>query len=239
MSTTQLTLDTPDGPMPAYQAAPDKEARGGVVVIQEAFGVTSHIEDICRRLAASGWSAVAPALFHRQGSPVLRYDDFDSVRPIMAALEAPGIRTDVDAAFAHLASSGFGAERSAIVGFCMGGGVTFHTAVDRRVGAAADFYGGGVAEGRFGYPPQLERASSLQTPLLGLYGDLDQSIPVDQVESLRRALGDAKVPTEIVRYADAGHGFNCDDRPEAFNPAAASSAWERTLAWFDDHVARS
>ena len=107
MSTSDLTIDTPDGPMPAYRAAPEGTAKGAIVVIQEAFGVTSHIEDVTRRLATAGWLAIAPALFHRQGSPVLGYTEFDKVMPVMGALTAEGISGDLTASFAHLESEGY------------------------------------------------------------------------------------------------------------------------------------
>jgi len=82
-SGAQITIDTTDGPMPAFEASPEGDPKGGIVVVQEAFGVTEHIEDIARRLADAGWYAVAPAFFHRQGSPVLAYDDFAAVMPVM------------------------------------------------------------------------------------------------------------------------------------------------------------
>jgi carboxymethylenebutenolidase len=69
--------------MPAYRARPDGPAKGGVIVVQEAFGVNSHIEDVTRRFAAAGWDAVAPAFFHRRGSPVLDYDDLATVMPLL------------------------------------------------------------------------------------------------------------------------------------------------------------
>ncbi len=117
----------------------------------------------------------------------------------------------------------------------MGGTVAFVTATMRAVGAAVTFYGGGVAQGRFGFPSLLDLAPSLQAPWLGLYGDADQGIPVDEVEALRRATGGAPGPAEIVRYPDAGHGFNCDDRA-AYDEGAATDAWRRTLAWFGAHL---
>jgi carboxymethylenebutenolidase len=232
-----ITIETADGPMPAFASSPDGVAKGAVVVVQEAFGVTAHIEDITRRLATAGWQAVAPAFFHRQGSPVLDYEDLTAVMPIMGQLSAEGIATDVDAALAYLDGAGFGAARTGVVGFCMGGSVTFHAAAWRALGAAVTFYGGGVAEGRFGLPSLIDQAPNLQTPWLGLYGDLDQGIPIDQVEDLRVAVAKAAVPTEIVRYSHATHGFNCNDRPAAFNAAAAADGWQRTLAWFDRHIA--
>jgi carboxymethylenebutenolidase len=237
MSTSaEITIDTGDGAMPAHEATPTAPARGGIVVVQEAFGVTPHIGQIAQRLADDGWYAVAPALFHRQGSPVFAYDDLASVMPVMGELSAEGLETDLSAVLRHLERLGFAAERIGVVGFCMGGSVTFYAAASRPLGAAVTFYGGGVLEGRFGFPPLVELAPKLQTPWLGLYGDLDKGIPPDQVEQLRRAAAAAPVATEIVRYPDAEHGFNCNDRPAVFNPAVAADAWGRTLAFFDEHL---
>ncbi|HLG68203.1 MAG TPA: dienelactone hydrolase family protein [Acidimicrobiales bacterium] len=236
-ASANLTIDTDDGPMPAYEASTKGEPRGGIVVIQEAFGVTSHIEDVARRLADAGWHAVAPSLFHRQGSPVFDYDDLASVMPAMQQLTAAHVETDVTAAFDYLDSIGFGPSRTGIVGFCMGGTVTFVAATLRPVGAAVTFYGGGVRQGRFGLPGLIDLAPSLQTPWLGLFGDLDKSIPVEDVEALRAATAAVAIDTEIVRYPDADHGFHCNDRPAVFNPHAAADAWHRTLTWFDDHLA--
>jgi carboxymethylenebutenolidase len=239
MRTSQLTLDTAGGPMPAFEARPDGDAKGGIVVIQEAFGVTPHIEQIAARLAEAGYLAVAPALFHRQGSPVVDYADMESVMPLIKELSAAGVTADVDAAFAYLDDSGWAAPRQGIVGFCMGGSVTFYAAVEHAVGAAVTYYGGGITEGRWGYPSQLEWASRLQTPWLGLYGDLDQGIPPDQVEAVRAAAAKAAVATEVIRYPDANHGFNCNDRAAVYHASAAADAWARTLAWFDSHLASS
>jgi carboxymethylenebutenolidase len=233
----EITLATADGDMPTYLATPPGDASGGIVVVQEAFGVTPHIQSICRRLADAGYTAIAPALFHRIGSPVHDYGDFNAVMPSMGSLTAGGIETDLDAAFAYLHERGFDDARIGIVGFCMGGTVAFFAATQWQLGAAVTFYGGGISQGRFGFPSLLDIAPELQTPWLGLYGDRDQGIPVDEVESLRRVVAGAPVPTEIVRYPEAAHGFNCDDRPEAFHEPSAKDAWARTLAWFEQHLA--
>jgi len=234
VSQRQITIGTADGPMPAYESRPDAAPRGTVVVVQEAFGLTSHIEDVTRRLAAVGYRAVAPALFHRQGSPAMAYDDFEKVMPVMAELTAEGLRTDMLATIDSLdaAPSSIG-----VIGFCMGGAVTLYAATLRPLGAAVTFYGGGVATGRFGLPPLIELATSLQTPWLGLYGDKDQGIPVEDVERLREAAATAPVPTEIVRYPEGQHGFHCDDRPAVYDADAAADAWRRTLEWLDGHLA--
>jgi len=234
-TTAEILIATDDGAMPAYEARP-AEARGAVVVVQEAFGVTSHIERVAVRLAEAGWHAVAPALFHRQGSPVLDYDDLGSVMPVMRQLTAGGLTTDLDAVLGHLEAAGHPDSRVGVVGFCMGGSVTLYAATLRPLGAAVTFYGGGLAEGRFGLPPGIELAGMIRTPWLGLYGDLDTGIPVEQVEQVRAAASRSGMPSEVVRY-EAGHGFHCEDRPDHYDAAAAADGWARTLAWFDRYLA--
>jgi carboxymethylenebutenolidase len=233
---SELSIETPDGPMPAALAEPDGDPRGGVVVVQEAFGLTPHIVDITRRLAAEGWLAIAPALFHRQGAPVFDYGDYAALGPVIQQLTGPGIVADIEATIAEFAARGIPAARTGVVGFCMGGSVALLAASSLPVGAAVTFYGGGLTEGRFGLPSLLEQAPNLRAPWLGLYGDLDAGIPVEQVEALREATAMAAVPTEVVRYAGAEHGFNCNDRA-SFHPEAAADAWARMLAWFDLHLA--
>ncbi len=239
MQTQTVTLPTADGDMPTYEAVPDSAPRGGVIVVQEAFGVTEHIEDVARRFAAAGYHALAPHLYHRQGSPVLGYDQFDQALPLMGALTRDTLLADLDAALQQLTSVGLPASQVAVVGFCMGGTVAFLAATERPVGAAVTFYGGGVTESRWkGVPALADLAPRLQASWLGLYGDQDPSIPVEQVERLREAVADAVVPTRIVRYPEAGHGFHCDARPAHYHPEAAKDAWQHTLAWLGQHLNR-
>jgi len=221
--------------MDLFEAEPSGETRGAVVVVQEAFGVNDHIEDICRRFAGEGYLAVAPHLFHRSGDPVLDYTNIEKVMPHFEALSVEGLMGDLDATLDHLSKASFSGAQVGVVGFCMGGTVTFLAAVQKALGAAVTFYGGGIAEGRFGMRPMLELAPELETPWLGLFADLDQGIPVEQVESLRTALAGSKVPAEIVRYPEAGHGFHCDARG-SYHEASAKDAWRRTLDWFSSHL---
>jgi len=231
------TAVTPDGPMDLFTAGDPGTARAAVVVIQEAFGVTSHIERCTTRIAEAGYYAVAPALFHRLGGPVFAYDNFEPVAPAMQSLTAEGIRADLAATTSHLEWLGFTPASTGIVGFCMGGSVALAGATSGSFGASVSFYGGGVLEGRFGFPPLVELAPQLACAWLGCYGDLDKGIPVEQVEALRAAAASSAQRTELVRYPDAEHGFNCDDRPAVYNPAAASDAWARMLAFFAEHLA--
>ena len=207
-----------------------------VIVIQEAFGVNDHIRSVADRFADSGYFAVAPELFHRAGSPEVPYDDFPSAMKYLGGLDREGLTNDLNATTDFLATMGYHAPNVAVVGYCMGGAVSFYAATLGTVGAAVSFYGGGVETGRFGLPSLLELAPSLKCPWLGLYGDLDSGIPVEQVEALRRATAPLAVTTEGVRYADAGHGFNCDARPAAFNEEASLDATRRTLEFFEAHL---
>ena len=234
---TTVSVATSDGEMGLYDVESASPPRGAVIVLQEAFGVNDHIEDVTRRFAQAGYRAVAPHLFHRSGDPVLDYGNFEKIMPHMQALSEAGLLEDLDVTLAYLAAAGLAAPSVGVVGFCMGGSVAFLAAARRRLGAGVTFYGGGVAEGRFGMPPLVELAPGLETPWLGLFGDEDQGIPIDQVESLRQAAATAAVPTEIVRYQGAGHGFRCDARPDSYHQASAEDGWRRTLEWFGRYLA--
>ena len=233
-----MTLDTTDGSMPLYEAGPDGPARGAVVVVQEAFGVNEHIQDVTRRFAAVGYHAVAPHLFHRTGAPAYGYDDFTVVIPHVVRLTDDELLADVRAALDHLRAAGWDDRQIGIVGFCMGGRVTFLVAAHEALGAGVGFYGGGIVTGRTeGMPALLELVPDLRTPWLGLYGDADPSIPVEDVERVRESRNaGADVDTSIVRYPDAEHGFHCDVR-DAYHEASATDGWRRTLEWLDAHLA--
>ncbi|HZR80470.1 MAG TPA: dienelactone hydrolase family protein [Candidatus Binatia bacterium] len=236
------TVETPDGAMEVYDVVPDAsaaDARRAVIVIQEAFGVNDHIRDVTRRFAAAGYRSAAPAMFHRAGGGTAPYDDFSKVMPLFAGVSDDGIVADVDATVAHLRGAGFTEDRIGIVGFCFGGRVTFLVATRRKLGAAVGFYGGGIVTSRLPlFQPLVGDAPKLATPWLGLFGDEDTGIPVEDVERLRATLDrEARVPHEIVRYPGAAHGFHCDVRP-AYHEPAAKDAWKRTLDWLDRHLGR-
>jgi carboxymethylenebutenolidase len=231
-----VTVKVGGDSMDIYVAEPSGEAKGAVVVLQEAFGVNDHIQDVTRRFADAGYLAAAPHLFHRTGDPVIDYEDMDTVIENIMQWTVTGLEADLEATLEHLSGLGFEAKRVGVVGFCGGGSVAFLAASYWPLGAAVSFYGGGITQGRFGMPPLLDMAPTLQTPWLGLFGDLDTSIPTDGVEGLREAATRASVPTEVVRYPDANHAFHCDERPSYHEPSA-KDGWQRTLAWLDQHLA--
>jgi len=236
MKERTTTLDTPDGPMDLFEARPDGEARGAVIVVQEAFGVNDYIEAVARNLAIEGYHAVAPHLFHRAGGGTVPYGDFSKVIEKYQGLDDDAILRDLDATLQYLRQEGWSDNRIGVVGFCFGGRVSFLVAARRHLGAAVGFYGGGIVTARFPqFPPLIDEAATLKTPWLGFFGDLDQSIPTDDVEQLRSALDKAPVDHEVVRYANAGHGFHrfvSDDHVAD----AADDAWGRTLGWLAKHL---
>lgn len=236
VATRTVELATADGPMECFEARPSQPAGRAIVVVQEAFGVNNYIKGVTERFAAAGFDAVAPSFFHRAGGGTAPYDDFNQVLPLYEGLTDDRILMDLDAAVGHATSLGHDAGAIGVVGFCFGGRITFLAAARRKLGASVGFYGGGIVTARFPqFPPLVDESASLQTPWLGLFGDQDGGIPVEDVEALRTALVAAPVPTEIVRYADAEHGFFCNERP-SFNAAASEDAWPRTLDWFDRHL---
>jgi carboxymethylenebutenolidase len=222
--------------MPAVQCTPEGPPKGAVIVVQEAFGLTDHIADVCQRFAGEGWHAVAPALYHRQGSPVVPYDEFPKAAGLLETLDVDQIRADFIATFDHLEQLHFDSDDIAVVGFCAGGTLAFYAGTLREIGAAVTFYGSGMREGRFGLPPLIELAQSMKSPWLGLYGDKDAGIPTDHVEELRIALKGRLHPAEIIRYPDAGHAFHCDARPDKYEPKSAEDAWKRAVNWLETFV---
>jgi carboxymethylenebutenolidase len=201
--------------------------------------VNEHIRDVTRRLAGVGYHAVAPAVFHRAGGGAIDdYDnvDFNQMLKLFDGVDDDAVLADVDAALDALRQDGFADSRIGIVGFCFGGRETFLVSARRALGAGVTFYGGGiVTPGHFQFPTLIDEAQSLRTPWLGLFGDEDGGIPVEDVERLRAAVAAAPVDTEVVRYPGAGHGFHCDVR-SAYHEASARDGWARTLAWFDRHL---
>lgn len=212
------------------------DAPKAIIVIQEAFGVTTHIQDVADGFADDGFFAVAPHLYHREGHVVLGYDDFTQVMPYMQRLTAEGISNDLDATINFLNGLGYKTENIGIVGYCMGGIVSFYAATTGRVGAAVSYYGGPFSNGRFGFKPVLEMVADLKAPWLGHYGGDDHGISVEEVDLLRAALEDAPVKNELVFYPTAKHGFNCTDRPAVYDPAIAAEALGKTLHFFNEEL---
>src|SRR3954470_12715466 len=208
--------------IPAYVAEPKGQAKGGIVVIQEIFGVNSHIRSVVDGYAAAGYLAVAPAIFHRVKPNVdIGYtpEDMQAGMALKAATEAlpsPGVMQDIQAAINYAAKAG----KVGIVGYCYGGLLTWRAACTLDgLSAAVPYYGGGVTT-----PDEIARKPKV--PVMAHFGDKDKHITLPSVEAFKKAH-----PEVEVQVYSADHGFNCDQRG-SYNADAAKLARERTLAFF-------
>ncbi|PZO12236.1 MAG: carboxymethylenebutenolidase [Burkholderiales bacterium] len=224
-----IELKAADGTtFPAYVAGPagNPKAKGGLVVLQEIFGVNSHIRAVADGYAADGYFVVAPATFHRVKANVdLGYTEADmgtgfGFKTAVDALPAPGVMADIQAAIDHAAQAG----KVGIVGYCWGGLLTWRAACTLKgLSAAAPYYGGGMTG-------EADATLVPQVPVLAHFGDQDHWIPLDTIEAFKKAQ-----PGVTVHVYAANHGFNCDQRG-SYNEAAAKLARERTLAFFAQHL---
>lgn len=211
---------------PAYVAEPSGQPRGAIVVLQEIFGVNSHIRSVADGYAAAGYLAVAPSTFHRVKPGVeLGYQQEDmtagfALKTAVEALPAPGVLQDIQAAIDHAARAG----KVGIVGYCWGGLLTWRAACEcTGLSAAVPYYGGGITT-----PDEVARRP--RVPVMAHFGDQDHWIPLEGVEAFKRAH-----PEVEVHVYNANHGFNCDQRG-SYDAAAAKLAKERSLAFFARHV---
>lgn len=231
----EVKISVADGEIPAYRAMP---AKGGafpvVLVVQEIFGVHEHIKDVCRRFAKEGYCAIAPEMYARQGDVSKLTDYREIFAQVVSKVPDAQVMSDLDAAVAWAAKTGSGdPARVAVTGFCWGGRITWlYAAHNPKLKAGVAWYGrlvGQPTELQPRYP--IDVAAGLKAPVLGLYGEKDQGIPLEDVEKMRAALVAAKQPSEIVVFPEAPHGFHADYRP-SFREAAAKDAWAQCLAWF-------
>lgn len=235
----EVKVAVPDGEIPAYRAHPAKGKNFPVVlVVQEIFGVHEHIKDLCRRLAKSGYLAVAPALYARQGDPAALDNMQTLIRDIVSKVPDPQVMSDLDATLAWAGKNGGNVSKAAVTGFCWGGRIVWlYAAHNPKIKAGAAWYGRVVGQASDLQPKHpIDVATSLTVPVLGLYGGKDQGIPLDTLDKMREGLKQGKTKSEIIVYPDAQHGFNADYRP-SYGKADAEAAWAKMLAWFKSHGA--
>jgi carboxymethylenebutenolidase len=208
-----VRLKTADGhELDAYLAEPEGKAAGGVVIVQEIFGVNAHIRRVVEQYAAAGYKTIAPAMFDRVERGVeLDYSQIDKGREYMRKLEWPNTLADVTAAVNEVRGAG----SAFVVGYCWGGTVAHVAASDLDIDAAVSYYGGGVAK-------MLDK--NPRCPIVYHFGDRDAAIPPDDIEKIRQAYPQSPVYV----YPGAGHGFNCDERA-SYSAKDAQLAFERTL----------
>jgi carboxymethylenebutenolidase len=236
VKTEQVTLKVSDGTeMKAYVAHPATAPRGGMMVLQEAFGVNAHIRDVTERFAREGYLSIAPELFHRTGPGFEgSYSNFEAIMPHITALKNETMAADLEASFAWLEKTMPKKLKTAAIGYCMGGRAACLAALTVPVGCAISYYGGGIGPNpRF--PALVDRLKDVKAPLLFFWGGLDKHIGQDQIQPVIAALKSANKTFVTVDFAQADHGFFCDERP-SFNKDAAAQSWALTLSFLETHM---
>jgi carboxymethylenebutenolidase len=218
---SDIVVDTEDGHrLGAYLAEPTGPMRGGLVVIQEAFGVNGYIRSVADSFAAEGYLALAPSLYDRQAPGAqLGYgtEDLALARKLRAGLNWDDVLKDVDAAANEIAPAG----KVGIVGYCVGGSVAWLAGHQLKLAAAVSYYGRDIVD-------FLERPP--RCPCMLHFAERDVHIPLDDVETIRNAF------PELPIYVYPGeHGFACDARP-SYVPESTRIAGRRTLALFRKYI---
>jgi carboxymethylenebutenolidase len=214
-----IELSASDGHgLAAYLAEPAGTPRGGVVVIQEIFGVTRHIRDVADQYAAAGYIAIAPALFDRVEPNVdVPYGDLQKAMGYMKAMVTDNVILDVQAAIERVAAAG----KVGVVGYCWGGTLAYLAAARLKINAAVAYYGGGI-HNHLGEKPRV--------PVIFHFGEKDTHIPLTAIEQIKAAY-----PQGIYHLYPAEHGFNCTDRA-SFEPTCSKLAFERSVEFLRKNV---
>ena len=224
MHTSTIEFAANGGLVPGYLARPDEDAPG-IVVIQEWWGLNDHIKSIAERFAEAGFAALAPDLYRGQVAA-----EPDEARKLAMALEFPKALADIQGAVDYLHAQPFiQPKKIGVVGFCMGGRLAGQVAIHgQNVSAISAFYG----------VPALsdEEAQAINTPLLAIYGELDQAFPPELIRENERKLAAAGKTHAVVVYPDAPHAFFNDTRPHIYKQDAAEAAWDQTLDWFKTYL---
>ena len=212
-----IRLKAEDGhELDAYVAEPQGKAKGGIVVVQEVFGITNHIKRVADQYAAQGYKAIAPAMFDRiKRNLTLEYSDVKKGIEYMQQLQWPNTLADLEAAASEAREAG----SAAVVGYCWGGTVAHVAASELDVVAAVSYYGGGVAK-------MLDKRP--RCPILYHFGDQDASIPLPDIEKIKKA----NPTSPLFVYPGAGHGFNCDERG-SYSAKDAKVAFERSIEFLN------
>jgi carboxymethylenebutenolidase len=218
---SNLQLRAADGNVfSAYLVKPKETPRGAIVVIQEVFGVTSHIRRVAEIYAAEGYLTIAPALFDRLEKNVdLPYDAQGLERglALMGQLGDAAVLADVNAAIDAVSHAG----GVGMVGYCWGGKVTYLAACRTNIAAGVSYYGGGITQLLVETP---------RCPMMFHFGERDPWISSEDVAAIRKAYSEG-----VYHTYPAGHGFNCTDRPD-YDAASARLAFERSVEFFRKHI---
>jgi carboxymethylenebutenolidase len=236
LTTGEAKVKVSDGEMPVYYARPANVQNPPVILVaMEIFGLHEYIKDVTRRLAKAGAFAIAPDYYFRKGEDLTKITEPPKLMPIVNAKPDAELFSDLDATVAWAKSQGGDTDRLGVMGFCRGGRTVWeYSAHNGNLKAGVAFYGSLVdpeAQKAIWPKSPTERASEVKAPVLGLYGEADQGIPVAQVEAIKAALQAAGKTAEFKIYPGAPHGFHADYRA-SYRKEAAEDAWNQMIAWF-------
>jgi carboxymethylenebutenolidase len=218
--------------MPAYFARPAGVKNPPVVLVaMEIFGLHEYIKDVTRRLGKLGAFAVAPDYYFRKGD-LTKVTEMSQLIPLVNSKPDLELLSDLDSTVEWAKSQGGDTSRLGIIGFCRGGRTVWeYAAHSNALKAGVAFYGPPVDAPNPLWPKSpMQLAPEMKAPVLGLYGEADQGIPVAQVEELKAALARANKTADFKFYPGAPHGFHADYRP-SYRKEAAEDAWNQMQAW--------
>jgi carboxymethylenebutenolidase len=222
-----IEFEANGGTAEGYLAEPDGEGPG-LVVLQEWWGLDSHIRDVCDRFAGEGFLALAPDLFHGETT-----EQPDEAEQKMMALNMEQAEKEMRGAVIHLLEHPKSNGQVGSVGFCLGGGLSVWAAtLNDKVGAVSTFY--------YVMPHGKPDFSALEgTPVQGHFGTGDEFVTVDKAKALEAELNEAGAEAAFEFYEDAGHAFfNDNDRLGTYDEGHAKQAWERTVDFFKRHLGK-
>lgn len=240
MQTNWVELDVTGEKMPCFVAEPGGAPRGGVIVIQEIFGVNADMQRIGELVASDGYLAVVPALFHRTDPQFEASHDeagFAKGRAASSAIDGQQLVADLTAASDYLYERLGADARVATWGFCFGGSIAYMSATLPFVDAAVSFYGAQIAQSPGPNRPALvELTPQIHAPLLLAFGGRDPYIPPEDVETIREALDEHHKSFDLLVYAGEDHGFF---REGPTGSQGAAQAWARVQAFLASHLTAS
>lgn len=208
-----LTKPTGEGPFPA------------LLIIQEWWGLDAQTKSIADRFAAEGYLAFAPDIYHGE---LAAPGDADKAMSLVQKY-GPTAPDELEKIFVALQSHPECSGKIGSVGFCFGGRMSLMLGIRRPLDAVCTFYGGGMQT-------IFDQMHTLRAPVLGLFGDADQSIPVGTVEQFTKLLQTLGIEHEVIIYPNSGHAFFRDSDPKMYRPVAAQDAWERVKKFFAKHL---
>jgi len=230
MSGEMVEFAVNGGKAPGYLTRPasatEQSPKPAVVVIQEWWGLNTHMKDIADRFARAGYVALAPDLYH--GKVIGNQEPNEAQKAAMELNKDWAIKEIHSAVTYLLGQTYVHPKKIAVVGFCMGGMLTLYAgAQNPDVAAVSAFYGGGA--------PKADIFSQSKAAVLNIVGEKDHALK--SVQELENGLKNYSLPHELVIYPGCDHAFFNDTRKEVYNPQAAADAWKRTLDWFNKYLA--